>query len=68
MSDKDGKVRNDAYIVDTKINACKMATGFAAQFFVKNTFEKLEKNSNLTIKCPIKKVRSLDQKLHLLNC
>jgi hypothetical protein len=51
-----GTLKNEAKIVDTKINACKITTGFAAQFFMKGILEKMEKYSNFSFKCPFRKV------------
>ncbi len=53
----DGKMKHDAYVVDTKVDACKIASGFIGQYFVRDIIQKIERFSNLTINCPVKKVK-----------
>jgi hypothetical protein len=55
-------------IMDTTLNACKLEKGWIFGSALKPLFDSLKQKSNISFKCPVKKVSFTFNSILVINC
>lgn len=53
-----GTIKQDEALIDTTVNACKIYSAGSSNFIIKMILEKAQRCSNITFRCPFKKVEN----------